>query len=68
MPFGDWQFWLVTLLALWGLWVMARPFLPRRKVSPDEQAACPNCASGSAASKKKKTPRRVPLTIERRKV
>ena len=30
MPFGDWQFYVVTLAALWGVWAMARPFLPAR--------------------------------------
>ena len=33
MPFGDWQFWLVTLVALAGLAFVVRPFLPRKRKS-----------------------------------
>lgn len=48
----DWQFLVVTAAALWGLWILLRPFLPRRR--KDEEAAagaCPRCtASGSCAS------------------
>ena len=60
MPFDDWQFYVVTLVALWGLWALLRPFLPRdRKAEP----GCPTCASGSAAGRKK----RAPLTIHGKK-
>ncbi|NNF42187.1 MAG: hypothetical protein HKO59_14760 [Phycisphaerales bacterium] len=31
MPFGDWQFYVVTAVAVWGVWAMARSLLPRRK-------------------------------------
>ena len=31
MPWGDWQFWVVTLAAAGGLWVLARQFRPARK-------------------------------------
>jgi len=67
MPWRDWQFWLVSALAIWGLWVLARPFIPRRKSAGDDEPACPNCASGSSASKKK-TARRVALTVDRRRI
>lgn len=30
IPFADWQFWLVTLIALVALWLMLRPLLPPR--------------------------------------
>jgi hypothetical protein len=63
MPWNDWQFWLVSLLAVWGLWVLARPFLPRKRAA-SASTSCPNCASGSAAAK----PRRVALTIEKKRV
>lgn len=56
LPFGDWQFYAVTILALWGAWMVARPFLPSKKRS----GGCPTCASGSAASTKR---RKTPLTI-----
>jgi hypothetical protein len=31
MPWGDWQFWVVTALALSGLWVLVRMFIPKKK-------------------------------------
>ena len=63
MPLGDWQFWVVTLLGLGGLYLVIRPFLPRKKKGD----GCPTCASGSAAMKKKR-PRRVSLTVENKHV
>jgi hypothetical protein len=63
MPWRDWEFWIVTLLACWGLWILARPFVPRKK-SEGESPACPNCASGAARA----TPRRVALTIEKKRI
>jgi len=65
MPWTNWEFWIVTILAAAGVWLLARPFLPSRKSSA-EDAGCPNCASGAAAGKSKR--RRVALTVERRKV
>jgi hypothetical protein len=52
LPF-DWQFLVVTAAALWGLWVLLRPFLTRLGKNQEEAggAACPRCsASGSCAS------------------
>lgn len=63
MPWHDWEFWVVTLLAMWGLFVLLRPFMPRRK-GDNSAPSCPNCASGSAVAK----PRRVMLTIEKKRV
>ncbi|MEL6739202.1 MAG: hypothetical protein AAFP26_00950 [Planctomycetota bacterium] len=31
MPWGDWQFWLVTLAAIGGLALIVRAVLPKRK-------------------------------------
>jgi hypothetical protein len=31
LPLGDWQFYVVSLAALAGLWVLVRQFLPRRR-------------------------------------
>jgi hypothetical protein len=31
MPWGDWQFYVVTAAALWGLWALARAILPKRR-------------------------------------
>jgi len=28
-PIGDWQFWLVTAIALTGAWFVVKPFLPK---------------------------------------
>jgi hypothetical protein len=66
MPVHDWQFWVVTLLALGGAWLVAKPFLPKRRSMSEGDPSCPTCASGSAASRK--TKRRVPLTIEKRRI
>ena len=63
IPWHDWQLWIVTALALAGAWLVARPFLPRRKGN-NGAPGCPNCASGSAANKR----RRVALTIEKKRV
>ncbi len=65
MPLHDWQFWVVTLLMLWGLWVLLRAIVPARRKAGDADPSCPNCASGEAASQ---GPRRVSLTIERKKL
>ena len=64
MPINDWQFWLVTVLAIGALWLLIRTVAPRRSTSA-EDPACPNCASGAASSRSK---RRVPLTIEKKRV
>jgi hypothetical protein len=66
MPFRDPQFWIVTILALAGLWILLRPFIPRsrRTAGSSASASCPNCASGSAAAK----PRRVALTIDKKRI
>jgi hypothetical protein len=66
MPLHDWQFWIVTLLAIGGAWMLIRAIAPRRSKSIDDPA-CPNCAAGSAAASSK-TKRRVPLTIEKKRV
>lgn len=31
MPWGDWQFWLVTLAAAGGLWLVVRQLRPAKK-------------------------------------
>jgi len=62
MPIGDWQFWIVTLVAGLGLWKLVRTFWPKRKTT-----GCTHCASGSAASAKKR-PSKVSLTIDNRRV
>lgn len=31
MPLGDWQFWVVTLLALGGVWMLVRAVVPKKR-------------------------------------
>ena len=31
MPFGDWQFWLVTLAAVGAVWMLVRVLIPRKR-------------------------------------
>lgn len=31
MPWTDWQFWIVTILALGSLWLLYRTLRPRRR-------------------------------------
>lgn len=33
MPWGDWQFWVVTLIAALGLYALVRVVLPKRKAT-----------------------------------
>jgi hypothetical protein len=55
MPWRDWQFWVVSVFAGWGLWIIVRPFLPKRS-----KGACSGCASGAAAQR----PKRVNLRVK----
>ncbi len=34
MPWADWQFWVVTLAAVGGMWLLARVLVPRRRHRP----------------------------------
>ena len=54
MPLEDWQFWLVTGVALWRLTALAKEFLPRSQ-NPDESpgSPCAGCAMGQAACRQK---------------
>jgi hypothetical protein len=61
MPISDWQFWVVTIIGLVGLWLVIKPLLPKRGGSD----GCTHCGSGNAAKKKS---RRVALTVERKHV
>lgn len=49
MPWTDWQFWIVTLAALWGGRVILRQIIPARG---DDAPACGSCAAGAAACAK----------------
>ena len=55
MPFGDWQFWIVSLVALGGVALLVRPLLPSKTPAPP----CGGCAKSAPAK-----PRHAMLTIE----
>jgi hypothetical protein len=47
----DWQFFLVTAVALWGLWTIVRQFLPAGlfgDAEPEGTSPCGHCAAGAA--------------------
>lgn len=31
MPWGDWQFWVVSIAAVGALWVLVRALVPRKR-------------------------------------
>ncbi len=62
MPFDDWQFWIVTIIGLVGLWKILRTVLPSKN-----KTGCSHCASGSAAATKKR-PTKVSLTVDNKRV
>ncbi|MBL4590361.1 MAG: hypothetical protein JKY96_00220 [Phycisphaerales bacterium] len=31
MPFNDWQFWVVTIIAIGALWMLKRVLMPKKK-------------------------------------
>jgi len=64
IPFDDWQFWVVTALAASAVWLVASPFLPKRR---KPGAACPGCPGGEDPAKPPR-PKQVDLTIGGRRV
>ncbi len=47
----DWQFFVVTAVALWGLWTILRQFLPAGLFGdsePEVTSPCGHCAAGAA--------------------
>jgi hypothetical protein len=58
MPLHDWQFWIVTALAVLGGWRMFRLIVPAKRAG---DSSCHSCPSGAASGGPKK---RVTLTIE----
>ncbi len=57
MLWNEIQFWIVSLIALIGLYVVLRPLLPSKGSSP----ACPSCTAKPGLKKPKLTP----LTISK---
>jgi hypothetical protein len=64
IPLDDWQFWVVTALALGAAWLVLTPLLPKRR---SKSSACPGCPSGNAAEKAPRE-KRVDLTIAGKRV
>lgn len=64
IPLDDWQFWVATALAVGAVWLVASPFLPKRRKTG---AACPGCPSGDDPAKPAR-PKQVELTIGGRRV
>jgi hypothetical protein len=50
MPWNDWQFWIVSLVAVAATWNLVRQMVPRR--GPNGRPACGACAAGAAACSK----------------
>lgn len=50
MPWLDWQFYVVTVAAIWGAWTVLRQLLPS---SGPAGPACGACATGACACVKK---------------
>ena len=59
LPADQWQFWVVTAVALAAAWLLVRPFLRR---SP---GGCRGCGSGAPSSARRR--RATPLTIDGRR-
>ena len=64
MPFGDWQFWVVTIFAIGALWFVIRRFLPRKRA---DGGGCPSCPTGDGGSNPARS-RKVRLTVDQRRV
>lgn len=47
-PVTDWQFWLVTAVAGFGLWNLIKTFLPRSSTS-EGCSSCETCGPAAAA-------------------
>ena len=61
VPLGDWQFYVVTALALTSLWLVVKPFVGSRGKG---DGGCHTCGGGAAATRRK----RVTMTIRGRRV
>ncbi|MFM7052065.1 MAG: hypothetical protein ACKOYN_08050 [Planctomycetota bacterium] len=65
LPLDDWQFWVASALALGGVAVVVRPFLPKRRGAKQN---CPGCPSDATQADGTPKPRHVDLTIGGRRV
>jgi len=51
LPLGDWQFWVVTAIALAGVMLVVRPLLPSSKSSTTSCTGCGGAGGGSKRSR-----------------
>ena len=51
LPLGDWQFWVVTAIALAGVTLVVRPLLPSSKSSTTSCTGCGGAGGGSKRSR-----------------
>jgi hypothetical protein len=66
--FADWQFWVVTAVALAAVLFIARPlWTPLLGLGRKKSANCPGCPNGDAAGKPPR-PKHVDLTIGGKRV
>ncbi len=61
MPIDDWQFWIVTVLALAALVLVIRPLIPYKSATP-RCGSCPSTDSDGSPSRTRAT-----LTVEGRR-
>lgn len=67
IPADDWQFWVVTALAVAALLFLAKPlWMPLLGLARRRQANCPGCPNGDSA--KSQRPKHVDLTIGGKRV
>ncbi|MDC0429098.1 hypothetical protein OAL71_00825 [Phycisphaerales bacterium] len=62
MPIDDWQFWLVSLLALLALGFVAKPLFPMKS----RQARCGGCPSNKSDDDAQK--KRASLTLDGKRI
>jgi hypothetical protein len=68
MPLHDWQFWIVSALAAYGVWVLVRPFVRRGKSNDASCPSCPSGGGGAGGGEHRSQRRKVALTIERKRL
>ncbi len=64
VPLDDWQFYVVTALALVSLWLVVKPFVASRREGGGGGGGCHSCGGGPSATRR----RRVTMTIRGRRV
>jgi len=63
LPLGDWQFWVVTAIALAGVVLVVRPLLPSSKSSPPPCTGCGGAGGGSSSGSRRSRAAKATLTI-----